>query len=176
MAPLPDSWVDRIFDHMQGLYGSLWVDRWRTGETEERGRRIFDLGLLNAKATWARELAGFAREPHRIARALESCRSKPLPPTLPEFIGLCRDQATEQRVALPPPTPDAEQRAANIERAASVRVAESGDRSWATGLRKRYLAGERLRRAQTDLASAALGEVWSDGQCRRASARAEVTV
>lgn len=162
---LPDSWVERIFDRMQGMYGSLWVDRWRTGETVERAGRVFDRGLLNAKATWAQELGGFAEQPERIQRALESCRSKSLPPTLPEFVELCRQQVAEQLVALPPPVPDAQKRAANIERAASIRIRESGDREWARHLRRLYLAGERLRPPQIAMASEALGETWSDGRC-----------
>ncbi len=162
---LPDSWVERIFDRMQGMYGSLWVDRWRSGETVQRGGRQFDRGLLNAKATWAEALAGFAGQPERIGRALESCRSKSLPPTLPEFIELCRNQVAEQRVALPPPVPDADRRAANLERAATVRIRESGDRDWAHQLRRMYLAGDRLLPSQIAMASEALGEVWSGGRC-----------
>ena len=159
-APLPDSWVERIFDRMQGLYGSLWVDRWRSGETVERNGRQFDRGLLNAKATWAQEMGGFADQPERIARALESCRHRNMPPTLPEFLSLCRDQVAEQTVSLPPPTPDAERRQRNIESAAAVKVGSVGNLQWAERLRTRYLAGERLLPIQVQLASESLGEVW----------------
>lgn len=101
--PLPDSWVERIFDRMQGLYGSLWVDRWRSGEMIERAGRQFDKGTMVAKATWAQELAGFADSPDRIAKALEVCRNRNLPPTLPEFIAMCREQYEELQ-RLPAPT------------------------------------------------------------------------
>lgn len=112
---LPDSWVERIFDRMQGLYGSLWVDRWRTGEMVQRAGRQFDQGLLNAKATWAQELGGFAGQPERISRALEACRGKSLPPTLPEFVELCRQQVAEQGVPrLSMEHPKAEARARNM--------------------------------------------------------------
>jgi len=167
---LPDSWVDRIFDRMQGMYGSLWVDRWRSGETVERAGRSFDRGLLNAKATWAQGLGGFSGQPERIHRALESCRSKSLPPTLPEFIELCRHQVAEQHVTLPPPIPDAGKRTENIARAASVRICESGDREWALRLRRLYLAGEPLGLLQISMASEALDETWSDGKCEKAAA------
>lgn len=103
---LPASWVDRIFDRMQGLYGSLWVDRWRTGVIDGQGR---DIGLLNAKATWCAELGRYANEPHRITRGLDGCRAKALPPTLPEFCTLC-DQNPEvipaPHKALPRPKVD----------------------------------------------------------------------
>jgi len=170
--PLPDSWVERIFQRMQGLYGSLWVDRWRSGETVERNGRQFDRGLLNAKATWAQEMGGFADQPERIARALESCRHRNMPPTLPEFLSLCRDQVAEQTVSLPPPTPDAERRQRNIESAAAVKVGSVGNLQWAERLRTRYLAGERLLPIQVQLASEALGEVWEGGAVNgRAPAR-----
>lgn len=166
-APLPDSWVERIFDRMQGLYGSLWVDRWRSGETVERGGRQFDRGLLNAKATWAQELGGFADQSDRIAKALEACRHRSLPPTLPEFLDLCRQTVAEQAKALPPPVPDAQRRMENIERAAAVRVEVAGDKGWAHRLRARYPSGERLQQIQISLASAALDEEWGNGQCSR---------
>lgn len=101
--PLPDSWVERIFDRMQGLYGSLWLDRWRSGEMIEQGGRQFDRGLLLAKATWGQELAGFAEQPERISKALEACRHRSLPPTAPEFIELCRQQHADMPPALPAP-------------------------------------------------------------------------
>ena len=90
---LPASWVERIFDRMQGMYGTLWLDRWRTGEMIEMAGRQIDRGLLNAKTTWAAELAGFADKAGCIGKALDSCRSRSLPPTLPEFIQVCRETA-----------------------------------------------------------------------------------
>lgn len=101
--PLRDSWVERIFDRMQGLYGSLWLDRWRSGEVIEHDGQRFDRGLLLAKATWGQELAGFGDSPERITRALEACRHRNLPPTLPEFLDLCRQQHADAPAALPAP-------------------------------------------------------------------------
>lgn len=97
---LPVSWVDRLFDRMQGFYGSLWVDRWRSGELDANGR---DRGLLNAKATWCIELGGFVDQSERIQKAIEACRSCKLPPTLPEFMELCRQASPNVVLALPAP-------------------------------------------------------------------------
>lgn len=130
--PLPDSWVERIFDRMQGLYGSLWLDLWRSGEMMEQGGRQFDRGLLLAKATWGQELAGFASQPERIHRALEACRHRRMPPTLPEFLDLCRQQHGNAPRALPSPAISAERVAEHVgavTKRLSARVA--GSTAWA---------------------------------------------
>lgn len=164
--PLPASWVDRIFDRMQGLYGSIWVDRWRTGETVDTPRGPVDKGVMVAKATWAQGLAGFADQPERLMKAIDACGSRPMPPTLPEFRDYARQAHVQVQTALPAPTPDAERRAANLERAASVSIKEAPGKAWAYRLRERYLRGERLLKCQIDLASAALEEVWKNGSCK----------
>ncbi|MDR2209375.1 MAG: hypothetical protein LBE22_10455 [Azoarcus sp.] len=114
-TPLPDTLVERIFSQLQGMYGSLWLDRWRDGVQIERGGKRFDQGLLLAKATWAKELAGFADQPKRISVALDACRHRPLPPTLPEFIELCRQAPDDAPAALPEPKPSPEVRAARAQ-------------------------------------------------------------
>lgn len=138
--PLPDSWVERIFDRMQGLYGSLWLDRWRSGEMVEQGGMRFDRGLLLAKATWAEELAGFADQAERIGRALEACRHRNLPPTLPEFLDFCRQAHIDAPKALPAPEIPVDvrrARAAELE-AASKKIANKKDdgRQWARDILK----------------------------------------
>ena len=77
--PLPDSWIGRIFDHMSGLYGSKFSDLWRGS----------DLGTV--RRIWAEKLAGFASMPKAIKEALDALDDKPFPPTLPEFLALCRE-------------------------------------------------------------------------------------
>jgi len=150
---------------MQGLYGSLWVDRWRTGELVDTPRGQVDRGVMQAKATWAQELAGFADQPERLMKAIDACGSRPMPPTLPEFRDYARQAHVQVQSALPSPTPDAERRAANVERAAAIKVAEAPGKLWAHRLKDRYMRGERLQKCQIDLASAALGEVWKNGAC-----------
>lgn len=73
---LPDSWMEKLFLKMEIRYGSLWVDRY---------------GMLSrdtVKNGWAEELAGYTGE--EIKRGLDGCASKTFPPTLPEFLMLCR--------------------------------------------------------------------------------------
>ncbi|MDQ5960931.1 MAG: hypothetical protein QG592_2014 [Pseudomonadota bacterium] len=49
----------------------------------------------------------------------------------------------------------------------SFDIKKPGDTSWAYKLRDKYLQGERLLPIQIFYASAALGEVWAQGQCRK---------
>jgi hypothetical protein len=100
---LSDGWIDRIFSRMQGMYGSRWLDMWRDGQTVTTGGRTFDHGVALAKSMWAEELSGLQGAPERIRKALECCKSMPHPPTLPEFLALCRQQHAEFR-ALPAPS------------------------------------------------------------------------
>lgn len=177
--PLQGAWVDRIFDRMQGMYGSLWVDRWRSGEIVEQGGREFDRGLMLAKVTWAEELAGFADQPERLSQALAACRSLRLPPTLPEFLALCRQQIPDAKPSLPAPAlTEAERRARSAQIRAGAASLVNGIRvphpkAWAHGLREDYLKGAKLKPIQIELASGALGEVWERGVCRRANEEAE---
>ena len=78
-SALPDSWVTKIFDHMSGLYGSKFADLWN-GSNIDSVRRM-----------WAVKLAGFADMPKAIKEALDALDDKPFPPTLPEFLALCRE-------------------------------------------------------------------------------------
>lgn len=74
--PLPMTWVERLFDRMAGLYGARFADAWR-GTDPERVKRI-----------WAEELAGFGGE--EISRGVQALKTRDWPPTLPEFLKLCR--------------------------------------------------------------------------------------
>lgn len=142
---IPDSWVERIFDRMQGLYGSLWVDRWRSGELIARDSQSFDRGLLLAKETWAQELGGFVEMPERISRALDACRHRNLPPTLPEFLDACRQQHADAPKALAAPRATAEQVAQQTEVIARrMSAPQAGGTAW----------------AETPPASGARGSMW----------------
>ncbi|MBR0568379.1 hypothetical protein J5J83_19835 [Azoarcus sp. L1K30] len=96
--PLHRRWVQKIFAELQGSYGSRFLDMWRSGQALPDGT---DAGIENAMRQWGEKLSGFEDQPERIRRVLDAL---PLhPPTLPEFVALCRQQQAEQRTALPPP-------------------------------------------------------------------------
>jgi len=73
---LPERWAEKIFRRMENFYGAKWHDS-LGGIARER-----------VKQAWGEELAGYA--PDEIARGLDGCRGRVWPPTLPEFLLLCR--------------------------------------------------------------------------------------
>ncbi len=83
--PLPAIWINKIFATMQGHYGSRFVNMWKTGDHLPNGQ---DAGYANAQKHWAEKLAGFEDHPECIAHALESLPDTP--PTLPQFLEMCR--------------------------------------------------------------------------------------
>ena len=58
------------------MYGSRFADLWRGCD------------LAAVKATWAADLAVMSRD--ELAAGVAACRSRDWPPTLPEFMKLCR--------------------------------------------------------------------------------------
>ena len=74
--PMRTSWVEALFARLAARYGTLFSDRY-AGVPQQ---------LLFAE--WSSELAGYS--PEEIRRGLDGCRTLKYPPTLPEFLSLCR--------------------------------------------------------------------------------------
>lgn len=72
------AWIERLFARLSSFYGSKFADLWRGCDLE------------SVKQTWSDELAGYSGD--EIARGIEGCKGKDWPPTLPEFLKLCRPQ------------------------------------------------------------------------------------
>lgn len=75
-AALPDEWMDRLFSRLSAMYGSKFADLWR------------GCNLAEVKTVWAKDLGGMSRE--ELAAGVVGCRGRDWPPTLPEFLKLCR--------------------------------------------------------------------------------------
>lgn len=73
---VPEAWIDRIFSRLSGMYGNRFTDMWSGVATAE------------VKATWADGLLGYSVD--EIKRGLAECLKHDWPPTLPQFLKLCR--------------------------------------------------------------------------------------
>lgn len=73
---MPIAWIDRLFQRLSAMYGQKFATQW-AGVNEQA-----------MKDVWAEGLSGFSGQ--EISTGLDSCKSRPFPPTLPEFLVLCR--------------------------------------------------------------------------------------
>lgn len=82
--PLPEKWAQRIFVRMSAIYGYLWTSRHGTEDTWQVARR-----------EWSQALAGLT--PEQLDHGIVQCRTHhKMPPTLPEFSGLCRQHTSSE--------------------------------------------------------------------------------
>lgn len=117
---LPSNVIDRLFDRLEAAYGTRWMALW--GNT--------DLG--NVKSLWAEKLGGFHDNLQAISYGLDCLDEHKHPPTLPEFLTLCRKAPKPNVPALPAPAYDHEKASAvakEIEKIASK--PKDVDISWA---------------------------------------------
>jgi hypothetical protein len=73
---VPEAWIDRIFVRLSGMYGNRFNDMWS------------GCAIAEVKSTWADGLSGYSVE--EIRRGLAECMKLDWPPTLPQFLKLCR--------------------------------------------------------------------------------------
>lgn len=159
---LPDAWVESLLARMLSIYGHRFQSQWA------------DVPPASMLETWAATLGRFTGE--QIRWALEQMvTSCPWPPTLPEFVALCRQAPRPEPVnVLPAPDAvrDSIHRVQQVAETAPKRTeafeyaAPSTD--WAFKLRERFLAGESLYLAQIQAGSKVCGENWiGEGRARR---------
>ena len=92
--------ADAVFRAMHGFYGQLWLSKFATGQAGPDGA---DAGVVSAKAMWAHGLRDF--DATTVRMALRQCleRHPEFPPSLPQFVSMCR--ANQPREAYRPALP-----------------------------------------------------------------------
>lgn len=74
--PAPISWVEKLFDRMQALYGNKFIDMWR------------DTNIDLVKKLWAEEMGKLSAD--ELKRGYAGLMARDWPPTLPEFVKACK--------------------------------------------------------------------------------------
>lgn len=98
-STLPLRYVAKIFQELQGNYGSRFLNQWKTGQVIEGGEHHGkDAGIVNAMVTWGKKLAGFIDHPECIRRVLDRLPNDP--PSLPQFVEMCRAAPSNEKPAL----------------------------------------------------------------------------
>lgn len=85
---LPQHWVEALFSKMAAFYGSRFAAMW-TG-----------VNVAEVQKAWAIELGKLSRE--QLKAGSDSLTALPKPPTLPEFVALCRQARSEQAASTTP--------------------------------------------------------------------------
>jgi hypothetical protein len=157
LPPLPRDAVEQIFEKLTLVYGVDFMNRYRGLEYDD------------VVADWARELAGFARNPDAIRFALENLPAGK-PPTVLEFRDLAR-RVPRIAQALPPPAATPNVLQAELKRMDAIRRRAPVDPlAWARRLVARHEAGEKVRSlalkdAQAVLAKAARAGGAGEAAC-----------
>lgn len=137
-------WVERIFSRMSAMYGRLFADMWAGSDLPE------------VKVAWTDDLGAFCGQ--QIAWAMEQCKSRELPPTLPAFRNLCQQAPRPEVPALPAPrVPQevAQQRARELRKQAERVAARRIDGlAWAKSPPASGVRGSLWERQIIDLAEA----------------------
>lgn len=104
-APTEDA--NNVFRVMHGFYGNLFLSKFATGDVTADGG---DGGVASARAIWAHGLRDFDLSTVKTALARVMDAHPEFPPTLPQFVQLCKACAPREvyRVALPPAKPNPE--------------------------------------------------------------------
>lgn len=85
--------IKRLFMLFHGMYGNQVMSKFCTGQLNEAGE---DMGMLSAQAVWLNGLKKFDFEVIRKAVGKCSDKHQTFPPTLPEFIAICKGFAPTQ--------------------------------------------------------------------------------
>ena len=85
-SALPEPWIERLFARFEAMYGARFADAWK------------GCSIAHVKAVWAEDLGGVSRD--ELAAGIAGCRSRDWPPTLPEFMKLCRPPIDHQAALL----------------------------------------------------------------------------
>lgn len=76
-------WIDRLFARLGAMYGSKFKAMWDGQD------------IAGVKSVWMDDLAEFT--PAEITVGVNACKTREWPPTLPEFIRLCRPSIDYER-------------------------------------------------------------------------------
>ena len=119
---LPDAWVKSLLDRMAAMYGEKFVRQWEKTDPDAM------------RDMWAESLGRFDGD--QIKWALQHLvGNNPFPPTLPEFVILCKQAPRAEVPALPAPIVPLsirQQRAAELAKQAEKVASKRPDgRRWA---------------------------------------------
>ncbi|RQV56108.1 hypothetical protein [Burkholderia cenocepacia] len=85
---LPQHWIEALFSKMAAFYGSRFASMWN------------GVNVVEVRRAWAIELGKLSRD--QLKAGSDNLTALPKPPTLPEFVSLCRQARSEQAASTAP--------------------------------------------------------------------------
>lgn len=106
-AATPNDTANNVFKVFHGFYGNLFLSKFVNGQTGSDG---VDQGVVSARAIWAHGLRDFDLSVVKTALTRTMDSHPEFPPTLPQFVALCKACKPREAVtfALPPAKPNPE--------------------------------------------------------------------
>ena len=103
----PNDTANNVFKVFHGFYGNLFLSKFVNGQTGSDG---VDQGVISARAIWTHGLRDFDLSTVKTALARVMDAHPEFPPTLPQFVALCKACAPRAVYveALPPAKPNPE--------------------------------------------------------------------
>jgi hypothetical protein len=91
LPPLPPEVVNNVFKVLHGCYGTLFLNKFATGDAIPMGQEHAgeDRGMVSARKVWAHGLREFDGQTVKAALALCMERHPEFPPSLGQFVALC---------------------------------------------------------------------------------------
>ena len=97
--PMPVEAVNNVFKVFHGFYGNLFLSKFATGEAGDGG----DKGIVSARQIWGHGLRGFDAATVKTALAQCVTAHPEFPPSLPQFVALCRANKPREAYRAPQP-------------------------------------------------------------------------
>lgn len=121
--------ANNVFKVFHGFYGNLFLSKFVNGQSGEDG----DQGVVSARSIWAHGLRDFDLSVVKTALARTMDAHQEFPPTLPQFVALCKACAPRKtfQPALPPVSID---RAAQAKKARELSESIKATPPTSTGL------------------------------------------
>lgn len=98
----PQAAANNVFKVFHGFYGNLFLSKFINGQTDASGT---DLGVVSAAAIWGHGLRGFDLATVKTALSRTMDAHPEYPPTLPQFVALCKACAPRQVYQYPTAIP-----------------------------------------------------------------------
>lgn len=92
--------VNSVFKVLHGFYGNLFLSKYATGEIDGAKH---DTGIISARQIWAHGLREFTLDTVKAALAQCLTEHPQYPPSLPQFVAMCRAAQPRKAFRAGPP-------------------------------------------------------------------------